>query len=539
MGSTIEMKQPSRVELDGLAVSAPTKRLVGPVSLSLVQGECVVVCGQMGAGKSLLSEYLAGFRRPALSYAGDVGFRNEDGSSAAGRVALAPQDWRLGALWTDQVKTLLSGRDAEVADWLRRLEVDVDRIRDLGVTSLAAGERTRLLLACALAEDAHLIVVDGLGDVLDPRLRALTVDVVEAAVHAGKMAIFTARDRAAWARPAWRRIQVGAELGTEPVAVPLVQKRKAEGKPTLAPPVLDISDLDVERQRRRFLVRQKPALTVDGASLFVRKGEIVVLLGPSGSGKSNVLAAMAGVLPARAGRIRVSGVDVTSGRGRQVDSVRMRVQLVSAEVARSLDPSHSVGDHLERATARGNPLRPEQWLDRLGLPAHLAGAVTDGLSEGEGFRVALALALCRDPRVVLLDTPRSGALDADGGLLTGLLLAEKAQGRSFVLATSDPGISRSIADRIAILDAGRIVEFGPASLVLGRPAHPRTSSLLRAEIGPPHDPRSPRIGCHLAGACPREIDRCRAERPALDFVPGATRNHRVACFSPSLDAAES
>jgi len=176
--------------------------------------------------------------------------------------------------------------------------------------------------------------------------------------------------------------------------------------------------------------------------------------------------------------------------------------------------------------------------NRLGLHARLLAMATDFLSEGEGFRIALALALCRDPRVVLLDAPRSGALDADGGTLTSLLLAEKAQGRSFVLATSDSGISRPIADRIAIIDAGRVVEFGPTSLVLGKPAHPRTLSLLRAEAGPPHDPRSPRIGCHFAGACPREVERCAAERPPLDFVPGTTRNHRVACFSPSLDTLD-
>ena len=533
VGSAIETKRPARLDVVELEVKSRRGRIVGPVNLSLTQGECVLLSGQMGVGKSLVAEYLGGFERPGLGYSGRLLLDGEASSTEAGKVALVPQDWRLGGLRTDRVEAVLSGRNTEVLGWLARLELDFGRIRHLDVVTLAAAERMRLFLACALGDDAPLVVVDGLGDVLEPRLRALAADAMEAAALAGKMLIVTARDQAPWAGSAWRRVQLGAELGSEPVAVPLVAKRKEELKVTAAPPVLEVSGLDVERHQRRLLTRHKPALAVDGATLFVRKGEILVLLGPSGSGKSTLLATMAGFLPPRAGRIRVSGVDVTLGRGRQVDLARGRVRLVSTELARTLDPSHTVGELLGRAEPKRDP---KQWLDRLGLPHDLAGVAADSLSEGEAFRVGLGLALCGDPRVVLLDAPRSGAVDADGGTLTSLLLAEKAQGRSFVLSTSDPGISRSIADRIAILDAGRIVEFGPTSLVLGKPAHPRTLSLLRAEPGPEHDPRSPRIGCHLAGACPREVEPCLGERPALDFVPGTTRNHRVACFNPNLDA---
>jgi len=521
------------LELVGLEVARGATRLVGPISLSLSRGECVVLHGQMGVGKSLLSEYLAGFRRPGLAYTGQLSFRDDAGEPASARVALAPQDWRLGALRTDLVRTVLPTPRGSGTDWFAELEVDLDRVRDLGVTSLAAGERMRLFLACALAQDAHLIVVDGPAEVLDPRERGLLADAIEAVISSEKMLIVSGRDRAPWAHSAWRRMLLGTELGTEPVAVPLLQKRKDRTPAVPTPPALDVADLDVERHGRRFLRRQKSALAVDGASLFVRKGEILVLLGPSGSGKSTLLAAMAGLVPPRSGRVRVAGVEVGPGRGRPTDAARRRIQLVSADLARTLDPSRTAGDHLMRAIAKGSALGPEQWLDRLGLPARLVDVEVDFLSEAEGFRLSLGLSLCADPRVVLLDTPRCGALDADGGTLTGLLLAEKTQGRSFVLATSDPGISRSIADRIAILDAGRVVEFGPMALVLGQPAHPRTLTMLGAAAGPPHDPRSPKIGCHLAGHCPRQLERCQAERPALDFVPGTTRNHRVACFNPN------
>jgi len=528
-------ERPTGFDLIEVEVSSEDRRLVGPVTLALDAGRCVVLSGQMGSGKSLLAEYLTGLRRPGLRYDGQARFRSEGGSAALGRTALAPLDWRLVGLPTDRIDTLVGRRGERILHHLDQLEVHLERVRKLDLSALAAGERFRFLLACALAKEPDLLVVDGAASVLDPRLRRLAADAVEAAVSAGSMAILCARDQAPWAPVTSEHVGLGPPLGEEPVAVPLVPKRKEGSRAVATPPVLDVSELEVERQRHGLWVQGKPALVVDGASLFVRKGEILVLLGPSGAGKSTLLRAMAGHLPAHAGRVRVSGVDVTSGRGRTVDVARSRVQLVSPDVAQSLDPTRTVEEHLGRLLPKGSRGETELWLDRLGLPARVAKLTPDVLSEGEGFRLCLALALCKDPRVLLVDMPRSGALDADGGTLTSLLLAEKARERSFVLATSDPGISRSLADRIAVLDAGRVLEFGPTPLVLGQGAHPRTLALLDGEPGPLHDPRSPTSGCHVAGACPRELERCRSERPQLDFVPGTTRNHRVACFSPHLD----
>ena len=519
----------------GLEIDAAGRSLVGPIDLSLRRGEGLVLVGQMGAGKTLLVESLAGIRRPGVQRRGQSGFRDAAGLPTGGKTSLCPQDWRLGALRTDQVHTLLRDRDLRAGDLLERLEVDLERTHKLELTALAAGERLRVLLACAVAEGPDLLIVDGAADALDPRLRGVVGDLMEAEISKGTMVVVTSRDAAHWTSRSFRQVELGPAVGSELVAVPLVQKRPQETRTVASPPVLAVSELDVERQRSGLWARGKAALVVDDASMFVRKGEILVLLGPSGSGKSSLLGAMAGQLPAQAGRVRVSGVDVTFGRGRSVGSAKRRVQLVSADVGRGLDPSLTVGEHLRRALPLKASASAVSWLDRLGLAPHLADLSPDVLSEGEGFRLALGLALAREPRVVLLDAPRSGALDADGGILTGLLLAEKAQGKSFVLATSDPGISRSLADRIAILDAGRVLEFGPTALVLQKPAHPRALTLLRSEAGPVHDPRAPHPACHMAGACPREIERCSTERPELDFVPGTTRNHRAACFSPNLD----
>lgn len=529
---------PARFDVVDFEVSSRERRLLDPLSLTIDRGEGLVLSGRMGCGKSLLAESLAGFERPTLRYGGHTGFLVEGAPPAAPTAALVPQDWRLSALRTDKVHTLLSGHEARIGEVLEALELDVRRLRNLDVGALGAGERLRLLVARALVHESRLLVFDAPADVLDSRQRTLLVDLMEAELSTGKMILVLSRDEALWVPPAFRRMQIGHAPDTEPVAVPLMQKRKEESRAVATLPALDVADLDVEQSEHRLWLRGQPALLVDGASMFVRNGEILVLLGPSGSGKSTLLAAMAGQLPPRGGRVRVSGIDIAGGRSRPSAAAQRAVQLVSAEIARGLDPSHTVGEHLDRASPAGQRATAELWLERLGLPPHLADLSPDVLSEGEGFRVSLALALSQDPKVLLLDTPRSGALDADGGILTGVLLAERARGRSFVLGTSDPGISRSIADRIAVLDAGRVLEFGPTVLVLRQPAHPRALALLKSEAGPRHDPRSPRSGCHMAGACPRELERCRAERPQLDFVPGTTRNHRAACFNPNLDVVD-
>lgn len=534
---TSQVVERTGFDVVGLEIRAGERLLVGPLDFSLERGEGLVVVGQMATGKSLLVESLVGFRRPGTRFTGRFGFRGAAGQPLTGRTSLCPQDWRLGALPTDQVHTLLRGHGPRAPEVLEQLEVDVERVGRLGPTALSAGERLRVLLACAVADDADLLLIDGAADVLDPRLRALVAGLMEAELSRGKMIIATSRDASHWTPGSLRRVEVGPALGGDVVAVPLVPKRPETTRAVASAPALAVSDLDVERQRAGLWRRGKAALVVDDASLFVRKGEILVLLGPSGAGKTSLLRTMAGQLPAQSGRVRVSGVDVALGRGRSGPTKRA-VQLVSAEVARGLDPSLTVAEQLRRALPRTQSDTVVPWLERLGLSPLLADQSPDVLSEGEGFRLSLALALTREPKVLLLDAPRSGALDTDGGTLTSLVLAEKAQGKSFVLATTDPGVSRSLADRIAILDAGRILEFGPTALLLTKPAHPRTRALLRSQPGPAHDPRSPRPACHMAGACPNELERCSTERPPLDFVPGTTRNHRTACFNPNLDTID-
>jgi ABC-type glutathione transport system ATPase component len=279
--------------------------------------------------------------------------------------------------------------------------------------------------------------------------------------------------------------------------------------------------------------------------LYLRHGECLALLGASGSGKTTLLEAMAGVVRPSAGRVRLQGTTIIDAR-RASERRFHTIQLVFQDASQVLEGGLTVREHLTRAIAlRGRPKLwgpteatppPEEWMDRVGLPRSLLGAPADWLSAGEAQRVDLARSLVMDPDVILFDAPRVGGVDDDAGELMSLMLAHKERGKSFVVATSDPATARLVADRVAVLVAGRVVELGPAADLLDAPVHPATRALLAGALGQ-SDPRQPFRGCPHVATCPyRELPQCDEQEPALGPIPGrpstAQGRHRVACYHP-------
>ena len=232
------------------------------------------------------------------------------------------------------------------------------------------------------------------------------------------------------------------------------------------------------------------AQVLAGLSLEVAHGEVVALIGPSGSGKSTILRLLNGLEAADAGRVDVLGTpaplaDVPApARERHWLALRRRIGFVfqafplyphrTALGNLTLAPTTVLGRSEEEARARGRAL-----LDRVGL-ADRADAWPRELSGGQRQRVAIARALAMDPEILLFDEPTS-ALDPEtvGEVLEVLrdLVAERA--RTIVVVTHEIRFAREAADRVAFLDAGTIVEVGPAGQVLGAPAHPRTRAFLQ------------------------------------------------------------
>ncbi|ASU82128.1 ABC transporter ATP-binding protein [Nocardiopsis gilva YIM 90087] len=253
--------------------------------------------------------------------------------------------------------------------------------------------------------------------------------------------------------------------------------------------VLTISGLRVEIAGRRL---------IDGLDLALASGEITALVGRSGSGKSLTARAVAGLLPEGAAARGQALLD--RGRGRSEDLLglspyrlrRLRgaaIGYVFQESQAALNPTVTVGGHL-RETLKAHDVprshrrnRGLAALRQAGLPApeQLWSAYPFELSGGQAQRVALALATALDPRLLIADEVTS-ALDpvTQAGVLDILRTGARAGQRAVLLITHDLAVAGRWADRLAVLDGGRIVESGPSCQVLRDPAHPFTAELVRA-----------------------------------------------------------
>jgi peptide/nickel transport system ATP-binding protein len=288
---------------------------------------------------------------------------------------------------------------------------------------------------------------------------------------------------------------------------------------------------------------------VENVDLTVQPGQILGLVGESGSGKTTSALSLLGYARDSV-EIRDGVLDVAGARMRMDESMRPArgsvIAYVPQDPSRALNPSLRIGAAIEETvrsharTAVGDDLAP-QMLDKVGLPSspEFLGRFPHQLSGGQQQRVAIAMALACDPADVVLDEPTTG-LDV---VTQAKILAELSRLReegniAMVYVTHDLAVVGQIADRIAVMYAGRIVEHGPSEEVLQRPRHPYTRGLLASV--PDHV--RPRVlepmpgvavavgerpqGCSFAPRCPQGTQRCAAEVPPLSPV-GA--QHEARC----------
>jgi oligopeptide/dipeptide ABC transporter ATP-binding protein len=296
-------------------------------------------------------------------------------------------------------------------------------------------------------------------------------------------------------------------------------------------------------------VRFGAVRAVDGVDLAVPPGPFGLgLVGESGSGKTTIGRALLRLTPIAEGRIVLDGEDVTRIRGAALKRFRRSVQIVFQDPDGTLDPRMRVGAALAEGLRAHDivpgsqiPARVEELLRDVGLePAH-ARRFPHQLSGGQRQRVAIARALAVEPRLVVLDEPTS-ALDVTVQArvlrLIGALRDERQL--SYLLISHNLAVVERLCERTAVLYLGRVVEEGPTSELLERPAHPYTVALraavpdidltaVRHAVTKPAEPpnaASPPPGCPFHPRCPLAIDRCRTEPP----TPSAIGDGRsVAC----------
>ena len=254
------------------------------------------------------------------------------------------------------------------------------------------------------------------------------------------------------------------------------------------------------------------AAILHGIDLDVRRGETVGLVGESGSGKSTFAKVVAGLIAPDQGAIVLDGAALAGSAARRPMTVRRAIQMVFQSPDTTLNPSHRIGGILGRAirllgSGGDSKNRITELLTAVRLPETAAAANPNRLSGGQRQRVAIARAFAGDPNLVILDEPTS-ALDVSvqAAVLDLLLDLQREKRVAYLFITHDLAVVRYLADRIAVLYKGQLVEFGPAAEVFGNPSHPYTRSLLAAmpDASPPDDDdlSPPGIGVGASAADP-------------------------------------
>jgi ABC-type glutathione transport system ATPase component len=247
-------------------------------------------------------------------------------------------------------------------------------------------------------------------------------------------------------------------------------------------PLLDVGAIDVHYGKRR-----NKRQVLSGVSLQVRAGEIVGLIGESGSGKSTVARAIVGLAPVTAGQITVAGNEVTKFRSNQWRSFRRRgfVQYVFQDPLRSLDADQLIGDSIAeplRITRAGSRAEIDQqvkaYAAKVRLDEELLSRFPAEISGGQRQRAAVARALVTEPQLLILDEPVS-ALDAANRVQVLAGFAElRSEGIAMLYISHDLGSIAGMCDRTAVLYQGRIVEYGPTAEIVNNPQHPYTRLLV-------------------------------------------------------------
>ena len=342
---------------------------------------------------------------------------------------------------------------------------------------------------------------------------------------------------------------------TAPTAV------QAEGAPgpggaQRAEPLLEVRDLVKHFPVRGSLLRRDQVHAVCGVSFDLGRGQTLGLVGESGCGKSTTGRLVLRLLDATSGSVRFEGADVMAASKRQLRSMRERMQMVFQDPFGSLNPRMTVRSivaeplRIHRRFGRNGPARVNDLLERVGLTVEHASRYPHEFSGGQRQRIGIARALALDPDLLVLDEPVS-ALDVSiqAGVVNLLEDLQAQLGLTYVFIAHDLSVVRHIADQVAVMYLGRIVEIGSRDEVYKRASHPYTQALLSAVPVPDPDrerarrrvaltgdvpsPIDPPSGCRFRTRCPKAQDVCATEEPALiDRGQG----HPVAChFAESLD----
>ena len=422
-------------------------------------------------------------------------------------------------------------------DWLRRVGIpEPERRVDDYPFQFSGGQKQRVMIAIALAAEPLLLIADEPTTALDVTVQAQVLDLLADIQREMGMAVllithdlavvknvahhvalmrggeivesadaetFFRAPRHPYARQLFEAIPTFGKRGvalTEPGREAQARRGAARNERG-AGVVLDVQDLKVHYPVRKGPLRRIVSWVkaADGVTFTLKAGETLALLGESGCGKTTTGKALLRLIDGArvSGRAMLGGEDLLSADHRKLQRLRQDIQIVFQDPYASLDPRMRVGDILDEGLAslrRGmskevRAERAARLVERVGLPSNTLARYPHEFSGGQRQRIAIARALAVEPKVLICDEPTS-ALDVSvqAQILDLLRELQDELGIAYLFITHNFGVVEYLADRIAVMEGGRIIELGEADAVLHSPRQEMTRRLLaavpRLEFGP-------------------------------------------------------
>ena len=328
-------------------------------------------------------------------------------------------------------------------------------------------------------------------------------------------------------------------------------------------PFLEVCDLKTHfpiEDKRKGHAQPSWVKAVDGISFTLRQGETLGLVGESGCGKSTLGRTILQLIPATSGEVRLEGRSLTALSGGELRRARRDFQMIFQDPYASLNPRMTVFDAVAEAFRAHRKIPSSELRPRVTALLAMVGLLPGALhkyphefSGGQRQRIAIARALAVEPKLIIADEPVS-ALDVSiqAQIINLIAKLRREMNLTLIFISHDLSVVRHIADRIAVMYLGRIVELGTPEEVFGHPLHPYTRALLsavpipdptreraRARIvlaGDPPSPINQPSGCSFHPRCPYAVEQCKEAVPALvDWRPA----HAAACIRvPEIEPQE-
>ncbi|MGO4675440.1 ABC transporter ATP-binding protein [Bosea sp. 2YAB26] len=521
-----------RVDDLTLEIGSTGKRVVNGVSFSVSPGEIVGIVGESGSGKTLAARALMGFIPPAVRrVAGSIKFEGQEVTTMEPKQLRAMRGSRVGMVFQEPMTSLnpsmLIGRQLDEGLALHRKlstserkELILDMLRRVGIRDpegaltsyphqFSGGMRQRIMLASVMLLKPALLIADEPTTALDAVVQRDVLELMVDLTKANNTAVLMiSHDLGMIARYSDRAIVMCqgdvVEQGrteellarpkhpyTRKLLAAMPHRGPARALPEAGTPIVSVRDLVIDYGGRQgFFRKEAPKRALHGISLDVAPGQVVAVVGGSGSGKTTLGHAIAGLIKPTSGEIRFEGKPIDKSETAYWD-YRLNCQMVFQDPYSSLDPRMTIGDLVAEPlrlvpgmTAALKAARLQEVLAEVGLADGFASRYPHELSGGQRQRIAIARAVVRRPKFVIADEPVS-ALDVTVRAQVLELFAElqRKHGFSCLFISHDLGVVEQVADRVVVMNEGRIVEDGTRDEIFDRPQHAYTRKLLSAVPG--------------------------------------------------------